>query len=38
MNWTLVYTKQAKRDARKLAASGRKPQAQRLLDILRRDP
>ena len=36
--WKLVYTKQAKRDAKKLARSGLKPQAQRLLDILRQNP
>ena len=38
MSWRLVFTKQAKRDARKLARSGLKPQAQRLLDVLRKDP
>lgn len=38
MNWTLVYTAQARRDARKLGRSGLKPQAQRLLDIPARDP
>ncbi len=38
MSWKLVYTKQAKRDAKKLARSGLKPQAQRLLDILRQNP
>ena len=38
MKWRLVYTKQAKRDAKKLARSGLKPQAQRLLDILSADP
>ena len=38
MNWTLVYTSQAKRDAKKLARSGLKPQAQKLLDILARNP
>ena len=34
MNWSLVYTKQARKDARKIASSNLKPQAQRLLDIL----
>ena len=34
--WKLVYTKQARKDAKKLAASGLKPQAQRLLDLLTR--
>ena len=38
MNWTLVYTTQAKRDAKKLARSGLKPQAQKLLDLLADNP
>ena len=38
MSWRLVYTKQAKRDAKKLSHSGLKPQAERLFDILREDP
>ncbi len=38
MSWTLVYTTQARRDAKKLGRSGLKPQAQKLLDILARDP
>jgi Txe/YoeB family toxin of toxin-antitoxin system len=38
VNWTLVYTTQARRDAKKLGRSGLKPQAQKLLDILARDP
>ncbi len=38
MTWTLVYTKQAQRDAKKLARSGLKPQAQRLLDLLAQNP
>lgn len=38
MNWTLVYTTQAKRDAKKLTRSGLKPQAQKLLDLLTHDP
>ena len=38
MNWKLVYTKQAKRDAKNLARSGLKPKAERLLDILRQNP
>jgi Txe/YoeB family toxin of toxin-antitoxin system len=33
-----VYTRQAKKDARKLAAAGLKPQAQELLHILEEDP
>lgn len=38
VNWTLVYTTQARRDAKKLARSGLKPQAQRLLDVLATNP
>ncbi len=38
MNWTLIYTAQAKRDAKKVARSGLKPRVQKLLDILVRDP
>ena len=34
MNWSLVFTAQAKKDAKKLASSGLKAQAQRLLDVL----
>lgn len=36
--WTLVFTKQAQKDAKKLAASGLKPKAQELLEVLRDDP
>lgn len=38
MTWQLVFTKQALKDARKLAASGLRPKAEILLDILRKDP
>ncbi len=38
MSWRLVYTKQTKKDAKRLSHSGLKPQAERLLDILRDDP
>ena len=38
MKWRLVYTKQAQRDAKKLASSGLKPQAQKLLELLASDP
>jgi toxin YoeB len=37
VNWRLVYTKQAKKDAKRLSHSGLKPQAERLLDVLRED-
>lgn len=38
MSWKLVYTNQAKRDAKKLARSGLKPKAERLLKILTKNP
>ena len=38
MSWELHYTRQAKRDARKLARSNLRPQAELLLAILRKDP
>jgi toxin YoeB len=38
VSWRLVYTKQARRDAKKLAASGLKAKAQEVLDILAEDP
>ncbi len=38
MSWTLVYTTQAKRDAKKLSRSGLKPQAEKLLSIVATNP
>ena len=38
MTWQLVFTKQAQKDAKKLAASGLKAQAQALLAVLAEDP
>lgn len=38
MNWQVVYTKQAQRDAKKLTSSGLKSKAQELLAILAEDP
>ena len=38
MSWKLVFTKQAMRDAKKIAHSGLKPHAQRLLDVPRLNP
>ena len=38
MNWTLVFTSQAKKDAKKLTASGLKAEAQGLLDVLAVNP
>ncbi|MFT5045980.1 MAG: toxin YoeB, partial [Porticoccaceae bacterium] len=36
--WKLYYTKQAKKDARKLASAGLKTKAQSLLNILEKNP
>ena len=38
MTWRVVYTKQAQKDAKKLVASGLKPNAQELLSIIAEDP
>lgn len=38
MSWQLVFTNQARRDARKLAGSGLRPKAEALLEILRSNP
>ncbi len=37
-HWTLVYSRQAQKDAKKLAASGLKQRAQRLLEVITEDP
>ena len=36
--WRLVYTKQAQKDAKRLAASGLKPRAEAILEILASNP
>ena len=36
--WRVVFTKQAQKDAKKLAAAGLRPKAEKLLDILRENP
>jgi len=38
VTWRLVFTNQAKKDAKKLTRSGLKPQAEHLFQILREDP
>ncbi len=38
MTWQFYYTKQALKDAKKLASSNLRPQAERLLEILKKDP
>jgi len=38
VSWQLVFTKQAQKDAKKIAHSGLKPQAERLLEIIKANP
>ncbi len=38
VSWRLVFTKQAQKDAKKIAQSGLKPQAERLLELLTENP
>jgi toxin YoeB len=38
VKWSIVYGKQALKDAKKLAAAGLKPKAQELLEVLANDP
>lgn len=38
MSWKLYYTKQAQKDARKLASSGLKAKAQELLQVIENNP
>jgi Txe/YoeB family toxin of toxin-antitoxin system len=37
VSWRLLYTKQARKDARKLAAAGLRPRAEELLAVLEAD-
>ena len=38
VNWRLVFTKQAQTDAKKIVRSGLKPQASKLLELLKNNP
>ena len=38
MSWSIVYTKQAQKDARKIASSNLKAQAERLLEVIAKNP
>ena len=38
MSWRLVFTRQAQKDAKRLAAAGLRTRTEELLDILRRNP
>ena len=38
VTWRIVYTKQAQKDAKKIATAGLKPKAEKLLQILSENP
>ncbi len=38
VKWKLIYTSQAKKDAKKISRSGLRPQVERLLEILENNP
>ena len=38
VKWKIVYTKQAQKDARKLAAVGLRPKGEKLIEILSENP
>ncbi|MGB2997891.1 MAG: Txe/YoeB family addiction module toxin [Phycisphaerae bacterium] len=38
MTWQIVFTAQARKDAKRIRASGLRPKVERLLETLRRDP
>jgi toxin YoeB len=38
VTWRIVFSKQARKDAKKLSASNLRPKAEELLEILRDDP
>ena len=38
MKWQVILSRQAKKDAKRIASSGLKPQAQALLEILQDNP
>jgi Txe/YoeB family toxin of toxin-antitoxin system len=38
VSWEVIFTKQAQKDAKKLAAAGLKDKALQLLEILKKDP
>jgi toxin YoeB len=38
VEWKIVYTRQAQRDARKIASAGLRPKAEKVLEVLSRNP
>jgi Txe/YoeB family toxin of toxin-antitoxin system len=38
VRWKVVFTKQARKDAKKVSAAGFRPQAEKLIELLKDDP
>jgi Txe/YoeB family toxin of toxin-antitoxin system len=38
VKWRIVYTRQARKDAKRIAAAGLRPKAEKLLEILSKNP
>ena len=38
MSWQIYYTRQAQKDAKKIASSNLRPQAEKLIQVLQNDP
>jgi Txe/YoeB family toxin of toxin-antitoxin system len=38
VKWKVVFTRQARKDAKKVSAAGFRPQAEKLIDLLKADP
>jgi len=38
VKWRIVYTRQAQKDAKRIAAAGLRPKAEKLLEILSKNP
>jgi Txe/YoeB family toxin of toxin-antitoxin system len=38
VKWKIVYTRQAQKDARKIAAAGLRPKAEKSIEVLSRNP
>jgi Txe/YoeB family toxin of toxin-antitoxin system len=38
VKWKIVYTRQAQKDAKKLSGAGLRPKAEKILEILNKDP
>jgi Txe/YoeB family toxin of toxin-antitoxin system len=38
VTWQIVYTAQARKDAKKIAGAGLRPKVEAILDVLRKDP